>query len=172
MFVTYTLFLYNSMVSRFKDDYKSIKTINIMNTDEIDDFGEKDQIENDDDTHMKIDIRNKSRHIETTNEFFLNDLDFMPVYEIKSLNQAKTKKFDIYKNKMQTLFKPGDNDASNAWDASLSIDYRKLQKYIQFQVNIMTTKNGKTSNLITDFKNCAEEDFENNGYKRAIVIGA
>ena len=96
MFVTYTLFLYNSMVSRFKDDYKSIKAINIMKTDEIDDFGENDQIGNDDHTHVKIDIRNKSRHIETTNEFFLNDLDFMPVYEIKSLNQAETKKFDIY----------------------------------------------------------------------------
>ena len=48
---------------------------------------------------------------------------------------------------------------SNAWDSSLSIDYKKLQKYIQFQVNVMTTKNGKTSNVITEFKNCKEEDF-------------
>ena len=100
----------------------------------------------------------------------------MPVYEIKSLNQAETKKFDIYKDEKQTLYNLGGKDVINAWDASqpihLSIDYRKLQKYIQFQVNIMTTKNGKTSNLITDFKNCVEEDFENNGYKHAIVVGA
>ena len=36
----------------------------------------------------------------------------------------------------------------------------------------MTTKNGKTSNVIREFKNCIKEDFENNGYKHDIAIGA
>lgn len=35
----------------------------------------------------------------------------------------------------------------------------------------MTTKNGKTSNLISEFKNCAKEDFEINGYTSEIAIG-
>ena len=28
----------------------------------------------------------------------------------------------------------------------------------------MTTKNGVTSNIITEFKNCKKDDFEMNGY--------
>ena len=36
----------------------------------------------------------------------------------------------------------------------------------------MTTKNGKTSNIITEFRNCKKEDFENNGYKNDMAIGA
>ena len=35
----------------------------------------------------------------------------------------------------------------------------------------MTTKSGETSNEITEFKNCQEEDFLMNGYDAEIAIG-
>ena len=35
----------------------------------------------------------------------------------------------------------------------------------------MTTKNGKTSNVISEFKNCKQEDFHLNGYRNEIPIG-
>ena len=87
MFITYALFLYDSMVSHIKDDYKSIKTTNIMHSLTE---GEEDHI------YPHIDVRNKTRLIKRSNEFFLNDLDFMPVYEIKSMKQKEIQKFDIF----------------------------------------------------------------------------
>ena len=103
---------------------------------------------------VKIDSRNKSHHIKNNHEFFLNDINFLPVYEIKRLKDNDDHTFDIYKDRELDPDEDSENNVFNIWDSSLSIDYKKLQKYIQFQVNIMTTKNGKTSNLITEFKNC------------------
>ena len=36
----------------------------------------------------------------------------------------------------------------------------------------MTTKSGVTSNIITEFRNCKNQDFEQNGYDAEIAIGA
>ena len=82
MFITYTVYLFDSMMSHSKDDYKSLKTSNAM-------------IDGDDDVdkHPVIDSRNKTTYITRNNEFFLNDLNFMPVYEFKSL---KSVPFDIF----------------------------------------------------------------------------
>ena len=86
MFIAYAYFLYDSMLSHIKDDYKSIKTTNIMHS----------MAEEEDHDRPHIDVRNKTRLIKRSNEFYLNDLDFMPVYEIKSMNQEEIQKFDIF----------------------------------------------------------------------------
>lgn len=116
--------------------------------------------ETEDHDHLDIDIRNKTLHIEKGNEFYLNDLHFMPVYEIRSLVQSQDA-FDIFLDEEVN----SENQEYTAWDSLQGIDYKKLQKYIQFQVNVIKTEDGKTSNVITEFKNCAKEDFEHNGYK-------
>ena len=76
----------------------------------------------------EIDPKNKSLFIQKSNEFYINDLNFMPVYEIKSLNSLNDSKFDIFADIPDSL-----NDLTgveNTWDASLRIDYNKLRKYI------------------------------------------
>ena len=67
--------------------------------------------------------------IKKNNEFFLNDLNFMPVYEIKTVKQPSDNvTFDIFKTKVQET--ANDKFGSNRWDSSMPIDYKKLQKYI------------------------------------------
>ena len=81
--------------------------------------------EEEDHDRLHIDVQNKTRLIKRSNEFYLNDLDFMPVYEIKSMNQEEIQKFDIFQ--LQELGFLGATKAeSNAWDSTLSIDYNKL----------------------------------------------
>ena len=46
---------------------------------------------------VEIDPKNKTHLITKSNEFFLNDLNFMPVYEIKMLNsKIDYRKYDIF----------------------------------------------------------------------------
>ena len=45
---------------------------------------------------MAIDPNNKTLLITRSNEFFLNDLNFMPFYEIKTLKSFSKKEFDIF----------------------------------------------------------------------------
>ena len=73
--------------------------------------------------HPQIDSRNKTLLIKNNNEFFLNDLNFMPVYEIKSLKQpSENNTFDIFQDEL------GDSKKykRNSWDSSMAIDYKKL----------------------------------------------
>ena len=73
--------------------------------------------------HVDINSQNKTLHITRNNEFFLNDLNFMPVYEIKSLKAPKNGQFDIF---VDDEVADSEDEKSNAWDTSLSLDYNKL----------------------------------------------
>ena len=48
----------------------------------------------------EIDSRNKTLLIKKNNEFFLNDLNFMPVYEINSLKMPENETFDIFPDEL------------------------------------------------------------------------
>ena len=118
MFITYAFYLFDEMMSHSKDDYKSLKTANTMIAGDDEDAISSSHGHN----HREIDSRNKTAHITRNNEFFLNDLNFMPVYEIKSLKQPEEGAFDIF------LDEHGGSDkhTGNSWDTSLSLDYKKL----------------------------------------------
>ena len=81
------------MMSHSKDTFKSMQTTNIMTLNKenrVKDYLQQQQ-------EMDIDSRNKTLSIKKNNEFFLNDLNFMPVYEIKTLKQLpENEPFDIF----------------------------------------------------------------------------
>ena len=41
----------------------------------------------------------------------------------------------------------------------INLDYNKLKKYIQFQLNIRNIDNGTSTNMIAEFRKCTMEDF-------------
>ena len=59
----------------------------------------------------------------------MNDLNFMPVYEIKSLKMPDNEEtFDIFLDGVDD----SEKYKTNPWDSSMPINYEKLQKYISF----------------------------------------
>ena len=57
--------------------------------------------------------------------FYLNDLNFMPIFELRHLDDEKHK-FDIYREQ-DTRSSETDN---KFLDAIVEVDYEKLRKYI------------------------------------------
>ena len=99
LFVSYAIILYDGMMSHSKDNFKSMKTANDMDRMGAEDPF-TDHLLHQQDDHPEItdvDSMNKTLLIKRNNEFFLNDLNFMPVYEIKSLKQpSENETFDIF----------------------------------------------------------------------------
>ena len=87
MVVTYTWILYDSMVNQYKDTYKSFITTDAFSHEHL--AQEYDRA---------IDIDNKTLIISDPNEFYLNDLNIMPVFEIKAFNNFYRKGIDIQRD--------------------------------------------------------------------------
>lgn len=69
--------------------------------------------------------------------------------------------FDIFSDSVIQLENQEETTKNaSAWDVVLEIDYEKLKKYIQFQVNIIDTVNKSSTSTIKDFKNCNLDDFK------------
>ena len=60
------------------------------------------------------------------NDLNINNLNFMPYYEIRLMKDLDTERFDIYED-VQDL----SDGASIGWDAFIPINYDKLSRYIQ-----------------------------------------
>ena len=88
----------------------------------------------------------KSLTFNSENEFNLNQLNMMPVFELRSLNRVGefSPEFDV-------LLDDGDLQKTN----TLRVDYEKVKRYIQFQVNVMTSVKDTTTYQIAEFKICS-----------------
>ena len=59
------------------------------------------------------------------NDLNIDDLNFMPYYEIRLTKDLDTDRFDIYEDTGG-----GSEGAGTGWDAFIPIDYAKLSRYV------------------------------------------
>jgi hypothetical protein len=123
-FVFLAAYLYHLNILMWGMDSDTFRTVTLLNT--FDDG----HVDESDAPSLPRENGQKSLLIEKNNLFYLNDLNLMPFFEIKFLKQFGPDDFDIFANS-EEMKKQLEKGAS-AWDLSLSIDYEKLRKYIQF----------------------------------------
>ena len=99
------------------------------------------------------------------NDLRINDLNFMPYYEIRLMKDLDTDRFDIYEDDS------GDQDgAATGWDAFIPINYDKLSRYIQIQLSARLLDDGSSKYVTSDFRRCTEDDFRKNGFEGKIPL--
>jgi len=60
------------------------------------------------------------------NDLNINELNFMPYYEIRLMKDLDTRRFDIYEEVEEE-----EGGIATGWDAFIPINYDKLSRYIQ-----------------------------------------
>ena len=89
--IFYLYFLNGQLQQNNLDNYKSVEELNVM-TDEL----HKGSLNHKDDEVKFGEV--KSLEIVESNNFYLNDLNFLPFFDLRLLNLISPDKLDIYSN--------------------------------------------------------------------------
>ena len=93
----------------------------------------------------------KNNSIISNGHFQLNQMNFLPYYQIGKLGELDTDEFDVL-------------------DENKNFDYKKLKSYIQIQLVVLDRVKSKNEIYISEFRKCKEQDFKINGFKDEIDV--